>query len=294
MIRFRTRNCFFIVPDSFAGCKAGGCGHVVPSFDSVICVVLWIFELPMNWEGAIREICATLLGSFFFGMCYSGLTFSIDNSQRTAMILGYGSVQEFVVWIVAVIIGLTVHEFSHAYAAYRLGDVTPEAEGRLSLNPLKHIDWLGMLMLIFVRFGWGKPVRYNPYNLRNQKWGPAVIALAGPFSNLLLAIIFGAMLRLAVSYGLFLETGMLVSFLYTLVILNIILMAFNLIPVPPLDGSKVLFSIIPGMREETKMKLEQYGPFFLLGLLLLGGGLISTLFAFVLRIASFLIGFPLY
>lgn len=199
----------------------------------------------------------------------------------------------FLTWVIAIVIAISVHEFSHAYAAYKLGDPTPERDGRLTLNPLKHLDWLGTLLLLFVGFGWGKPVQYNPYNIRNQRWGHAIIAFAGPLSNLVLALIFGFGLRLLVTYGVLFEGTLLVTFIANVVMLNVILMIFNLIPIPPLDGSKILFAFLPGVREETKLRFEQYGPFLLLALLLLGQSFLAYLFGLALKALSFIIGFPL-
>ena len=150
----------------------------------------------------------------------------------------------FIIWLGAILIVLTIHEFSHALAAYSLGDETAKDAGRLTLNPLAHIDWLGLLTLIFIGIGWGKPVPFNPYNLRNQKWGPSIIALAGPFSNFITALLCFVILKLLKITSLLPATNLLIQFLFVLLFLNVVLMLFNLIPIPPLDGSKFLFAIL--------------------------------------------------
>ncbi|MCC6290714.1 site-2 protease family protein [Candidatus Nomurabacteria bacterium] len=149
--------------------------------------------------------------------------------------------------IVVLVMSVVIHEVSHGYVADLLGDPTARLAGRLTLNPLKHLDWLGSVIVpLFLyllpgglMFGWAKPVPYNPYNLRAGRWGPAYVALAGPASNLLIALIFGLSLR----NGLL--PGSAVSFVATLVLINLMLAMFNLIPIPPLDGSKVLFAVLP-------------------------------------------------
>lgn len=140
----------------------------------------------------------------------------------------------FLIWIAALLLAITVHEFSHAFAADKLGDPTPRIQGRLTLNPLAHLDPLGTLMLILVRFGWGKPVVFDPYNLQNPRRDSALISLAGPLSNFILAAILSIILRLT-------AFDILVPFIF----LNILLGTFNLIPIHPLDGGKILVGILP-------------------------------------------------
>jgi Zn-dependent protease len=141
-----------------------------------------------------------------------------------------------------------VHEVAHGYAALSQGDATAKYEGRLTLNPIAHIDLVGSILVPIalllggapVLFGWAKPVPFNPYNLRNKRWGEAIVALAGPAVNLLIALLAGLILRLPL--GLPEPT---VVILAMIAILNLLLVVFNMMPIPPLDGSKVLFALLP-------------------------------------------------
>ncbi|PIR57631.1 MAG: site-2 protease family protein [Parcubacteria group bacterium CG10_big_fil_rev_8_21_14_0_10_38_31] len=168
----------------------------------------------------------------------------------------------FIFVIAILIMSVVIHEVSHGYVASMLGDPTAKLAGRLTLNPLKHLDFLGSLIVPMATyllggfiFGWAKPVPYNPYNLRNQKWGPALVGLAGPFSNLSVALFFGVIIRFNMGFSsmAFIQIAGLVVFI------NIILAVFNLIPIPPLDGSKVLFALIPYRYSHIQTKIEQYG-----------------------------------
>jgi len=140
---------------------------------------------------------------------------------------------------VAILLAFTVHEYSHAQAGDLLGDKTARALGRLTLNPLKHIDPLGFIFILIIGFGWGKPVPFNPLNIKNKRWGPALIALAGPMSNLSMAIIIGLILRFVPIANVGLN-----SFLVIFVWLNVVLGVFNLIPIPPLDGSHIFMAFL--------------------------------------------------
>jgi Zn-dependent protease len=160
------------------------------------------------------------------------------------------------------LISLPVHECAHAYAAYKLGDDTAKREGRLTLNPIKHLDPMGAILMIFTGFGWAKPVPINARNFKNRKTGFALSALAGPVSNFILAYLAIVMLRLfRVSLDSF--GGML---LYYLAILNIGLGVFNLLPVPPLDGSRVFSLILP---EQQYFKIMKYEGLFFIALFIL-------------------------
>lgn len=173
----------------------------------------------------------------------------------------------FVVLVGALLLTLSVHEFAHAYIGFRLGDPTAERMGRLTINPLAHIDPIGFLMVLLVGFGYAKPVPFNPSYLRDRIWGPAMIAAAGPFSNLLLGTACALIYRfVAPSLG---PNNLLTFVLATLGVINFALMLFNLIPVPPLDGSKVLIAALSDSRfNQIRAFLELQGPYLLLMLIL--------------------------
>lgn len=174
----------------------------------------------------------------------------------------------FLVGFAALIISIGVHEFAHVLSAYLQGDQTGKAMGRLTLNPLRHLDPLGTLAIVFIGLGWGKPAPFNPFALRYRRWGPALVALAGPISNLVLVVLAGYT-YLALAPGL--ESGNLLGiFLSTLVILNAALAVFNLIPVFPLDGSHLLEAVV-GHDQPIIRLLQVYGPFALIVLILFPG-----------------------
>lgn len=165
---------------------------------------------------------------------------------------------------------VVVHEVSHGYAAYWLGDPTAKYEGRLTMNPVKHLDPVGsvILPLFFAltgsnfMIGWAKPVPFNPYNLRNKKWGEAIVAIAGPLSNIIIALFFGLCLRFALVYAVASDLNVDVSLIKItslVVLINLLLAVFNLVPIPPLDGSKILFSIMPNGGGAVRAFLERYG-----------------------------------
>lgn len=180
---------------------------------------------------------------------------------------------DLVVIAMLLLISLPFHEFSHALAAYRLGDGTARLFGRLTLDPRAHLDPVGSMLLIFTvifgfGFGWAKPTPVNPLNLRYGKWGEAIVAAAGPLSNLVLAIAASIPLRFIVASGIHLDY--LATVLYVFAYINLLLMVFNFIPIPPLDGSKVLFAFLDDRTAyQIRPVLEQYGPFLLLLLILL-------------------------
>lgn len=151
-----------------------------------------------------------------------------------------------------VLIAITFHEFAHAYVATKLGDDTPESEGRLNLNPLSHIDPIGFVLLLFVGFGWGKPVQINPRNFDrrySQLTGEAIVAAAGPIMNFILAIVFTiiycAMLKFAMPFVITEIGSIIATIIQSVIVINLGLGIFNLIPLPPLDGSKILVNFLP-------------------------------------------------
>ncbi|MBI4598717.1 site-2 protease family protein [Candidatus Uhrbacteria bacterium] len=175
-----------------------------------------------------------------------------------------------VAWLAAIVTALTVHEFSHALVAKWLGDRTGEREGRLSLNPLAHLDLAGFLPLLLLGFGWAKPVPYNPYNLRHPKWDSVAVGLAGPGSNLLLAVLAAGAMRLLLPAGIGASSTLLVAFLFFLVLTDLFLLFFNLIPVHPLDGSKLFFALFDAPRwAGLRERVASLGPNVLLVLVLL-------------------------
>lgn len=167
---------------------------------------------------------------------------------------------ELIFTVAALIVAITVHEFSHAFAAERLGDPTPRLQGRLTLNPLAHLDPVGTIMMILVHFGWGKPVQFDPYNLRNPRRDSAIISLAGPISNVVFATACSLLLRLPLPM-------MLIAFIGQVLVLNIVLAVFNLVPIHPLDGFKIVEGVLPEPQAHEWHELERYGMIFLIFLL---------------------------
>jgi Zn-dependent protease len=219
------------------------------------------------------------------------------------------SVAAFLVFFGAVVasllIGIAVHEFSHAFTADALGDPTPRAMGRVSLNPAVHLDPAGTALLVLGGFGWGKPVQISPWHLENPKTGSAIIAAAGPLSNLLLALVFAVPIRAGLiplrtpfDIGGFLDwtTDDYVGLFFTsLVLFNLILFVFNLIPIAPLDGFNVAVGILPGELSRTLARTAPWGPgllFLLIALpFLTGVSLIGkVMFPVVESLADALVG----
>lgn len=164
-------------------------------------------------------------------------------------------------WIVAIVLALTVHEFAHALVGSWRGDSTAEDMGRLTLNPLAHIDIFGFIMLIVIGFGWAKPVPFDPRNLRKPLTDGLLIALAGPGANLVFAVLAAVAFRALFAFGVLDFDTLLAMFLVLLVFVNLLLLFFNLIPIYPLDGSKVLDVILPGTPLDfIRRWLVLYGP----------------------------------
>ena len=165
------------------------------------------------------------------------------------------------IFIVVVIMSLTIHEFAHAWVGNLKGDRTAEAMGRLTLNPIPHIDPMGFIALLLLGFGWAKPVPFNPYNLQNPRWDAVAIALAGPASNLILALLAATVYRGLATAGMIGVESALGFFLILLVIINLLLLFFNIIPVHPLDGSKLLDALLTKPEHQgIRRAIATYGP----------------------------------
>jgi len=195
------------------------------------------------------------------------------------MIFDISSIQEFIWRITAVLIAITIHEYFHGKVAEWEGDPTPRLSGRLSLNPLAHIDIIGFLMLILFRFGWAKPVPVNFYNLKRGRKSVILVSLAGPLSNIILAFLLSIFWRFDLSLPV-----NFVRFVVELAILNLYLGIFNLIPIPPLDGSHILESILPYKYRHFYDMLSYYSFFILIFLILTG-----ILFRIIYPILNFFI-----
>jgi Zn-dependent protease len=199
--------------------------------------------------------------------------------------------QLFVAFVIAVIIGITFHEFSHAAVASLQGDQTARAQGRLTLNPLAHLDPLGSIALIVAGFGWGRPVPVTPSRLRNRRFGHVLVGLAGPAANFVLAIVSVVALRIAYQPAdLTFDVNFTLRLLDTLVAVNVILGVFNLLPIPPLDGSTLLSILLPPSRQNIVRFLEQYGIFLLLALLILAPNLLTPIFRSITEAIYGLVG----
>lgn len=166
-------------------------------------------------------------------------------------------IKELVIIIPILLFSLSVHEFSHGYVAWRLGDPTAKRMGRLTLNPIAHLDPFGILFAIFFKFGWAKPVPINPYYFRKPLFHMAISSAAGPISNLMLAIGFALLFKI-ISTLVFIPF-FIRDFFHIASFINLALFFFNLIPIPPLDGSRVLFASIPGMTLEKSLRYEMFG-----------------------------------
>ncbi len=186
--------------------------------------------------------------------------------------------------IVVLIFSAVIHEYMHGWMADRLGDPTAKNAGRLTLNPIPHIDLFGSILLPVLLvatgagfvLGWAKPVPFNPYNLRDQKYGSAKVAVAGPLGNLITALFFGLILRFFP-----IASPQLILLLQIIVFINLLLMIFNLVPIPPLDGSKVIMPFLPYQWQEKYMSIERYGMFLVILFVIFG-------FSFIIPIISFL------
>ena len=213
------------------------------------------------------------------GFCYNAGKLSFYLSEALLLqyltnlwnALDFGSLESILLRVASVFLCLTIHETCHGLAAYALGDPTAKRAHRLSLNPLRHIDWLGLIMMVAAGFGWAKPVPVDPHYFKKPKQGMALTALAGPVSNFVLALL--ALLCARLVYH---QYGALWDFIFDLLLttayLSVGLGLFNLIPISPLDGSKVLFVFLPDSAYEKLMRYEKYGMIALLILVWLGVG----------------------
>lgn len=186
--------------------------------------------------------------------------------------------------IIILVFSAIVHEYMHGWMADRLGDPTAKNAGRLTLNPVPHIDPFGSIILPTILilsnsafiFGWAKPVPFNPYNLKDAKYGVAKVSIAGPLGNLIIAVLFGVMARLFYSQILAFNP-LLLELFYLIVFINILLMVFNLVPIPPMDGSKILMAFLPDKLKIEFAKLERYGMWLVVLFIIFGFDLIRPL-----------------
>lgn len=198
----------------------------------------------------------------------------------------------FIFQIAILIMSVVIHEVSHGYAASMLGDETARYQGRLTLNPLRHLDPFGSVilpLLLYIThagfiFGWAKPVPYNPYNLRPGRWSEAIVAMAGPISNITIAIIFGIILRAGQTHGW--ATPAFLEITTVIVFINILLAIFNLMPIPPLDGSKLLFALFPSKLDVIRGFFERYGLILVIFFIFFVWQFISPIVFFLFRLIT--------
>lgn len=215
-------------------------------------------------------------------------------------------IQKIMLTIPALLVSASFHEFAHGFVAYRLGDPTAKAEGRLTLNPIKHIDPIGTILVPFVLslsgfgfFGWAKPVPVNPYNFKDPKSGMAWVAVAGPLTNFMLVLstlFFLVLVKKIADWGVPpIIIKPLFYFLFYMVIINVVLGVFNLIPIPPLDGGRIAVGLLPNDLAEKWAGLERYGMFIIIGLVFIDpGGIwrksIHGLLSIVMDLVKFVVG----
>lgn len=191
------------------------------------------------------------------------------------------TLEQILLRIPAILIGFTVHEFMHAYVADRLGDPTPRNHGRLTLNPLVHIDWLGFFFLMIAGFGWAKPVVTNPRNYKNYKKGRILVSMAGPLSNLALAIV--GFVAIYFSRNFFINNMFWYELVFTFTWINVVLFAFNMLPVPPLDGFTLIEMFVNPKHHQKISAVRNYGLFVVVALSWFGvlGWYINGVFSIV-------------
>lgn len=194
-----------------------------------------------------------------------------------------------------ILIGLSFHEFGHAYVSTKLGDPTPKLQGRVTINPLAHIDPVGMVCLLFCGFGWGIPVQINPSYYKNRRRDEILVGFAGVAMNLILAIVFSLLVRVAITVfqSTQSETASIIyQILLNVVMINVVLMVFNLLPVPPLDGFGIVTNLFNLQKYSWYDKYYQYGYFILIFLVLLGvvSAILSPVTMFIMKLLSPLMG----
>jgi len=198
----------------------------------------------------------------------------------------------FIFSLAVLVVSIVIHEVSHGYMAYFLGDSTAKYAGRLTLNPIKHIDLFGSIIVPFLTslfpggiiFGWAKPVPFNPYNLRSKKWGEALVAIAGPASNIFLALIFGLVIRYLSAVGSISPATL--EILVVIVLVNITLAIFNLVPVPPLDGSKIFYSLLPYKWTHIRTSIEKHSFLYVIIFLLVIWQFLEPLIPWLFRLIT--------
>jgi Zn-dependent protease len=201
--------------------------------------------------------------------------------------------QLFLAFLIAVVVGITFHEFSHAAVASLQGDQTARSQGRLTLNPVSHLDPLGSIALVVAGFGWGRPVPVTPSRLRSGRLGHVLVGLAGPAANFVVALAAAIALRIAYpTAGATFNFDFTVTLLSMIVTINVVLGVFNLLPIPPLDGSTLLSIALPPSRQNIVAFLDQYGIFLLLGLLILAPNLLTPIFRAITEALYGLVGLP--
>ena len=226
------------------------------------------------------------------------ISFIVINLILASMSIREGAFTNPSEWILSkilivpgIIIGLTCHEFAHAFVAYKLGDRTPKLQGRVTLNPMAHIDWMGLAALFFVGFGWGQPVQIDPYQFRHRRRDEFLVSIAGVAMNLLLAIAFTFVIKILmmVTGSDWNATGF-VGDLWTMMLyivqINLVLMVFNLIPVPPLDGFNIIAQIFNFGQKEIYWQIYRYGNWILVALIVFGvtGMILSPCVSFLFNL----------
>lgn len=178
---------------------------------------------------------------------------------------------EILLSLPAVFLAMSFHEFAHAWTADRMGDPTPRNHGRLTLDPLVHIDWIGLIVFILFGYGWAKPVKVNPSNFRNKKWGDILVSFSGPLANLFLAVIGALLYALLVRFPGYSKTvDIILGIMNYIIYLNIVFCLLNLIPIPPFDGYRVIKNLLFRVNIRFFMKLEQFSIYILFAFVLLG------------------------